>query len=180
MRRALTGFALVVLALAPLLARPKPDGKHARLRPFLNAGTVAVVIYPDGSQFSPTKPEDMNAVADVEQALRAWKRFIVVSSPASADFVIGVRRGRHADAVVAGLTRVGKTIHPTIGVGIEAGPAQDMLVLYRGGPNAFDAPAMWRYLGDGGLQAPALRAVAELKRDLDEAARLKSEEERKP
>src|SRR6185312_2405383 len=43
---------------------------------------------------------------------------------------------------------------------LEAGPAEDEFVVYRGSrENPLDAPAVWRYSGKNALRAPAVPAV---------------------
>lgn len=45
--------------------------------------------------------------------------------------------------------------HPQMGVG----STQDTFAVYRGGPNALDAPAVWRYTAKDALDAPEVPAV---------------------
>lgn len=42
---------------------------------------------------------------------------------------------------------------------MEVGSAEDTFAVYRGGPGALDAPAVWRYTAKDALDAPDVRAV---------------------
>ena len=42
---------------------------------------------------------------------------------------------------------------------VDFGSTEDMFAVYRGGPNALDAPAVWRYTAKDALDAPEVRAV---------------------
>ena len=101
--------AALFLVLLPVLApaRKKP-GKPALPAVFEHAQYVYVEAM-DGNEFNPNLyPEDRQAIADVEAALRHWKRYTLTIQPSKADLVIVVRRGRLASGRAS--------------VGVNAGP----------------------------------------------------------
>ena len=180
-RRSLLFVSLALIPAIFLSAKTKYDPKYAYLRQLLNAGTVAVVAYPQGTQIGPGKAEDMYIVSEVERRIRSWKRFAVISTPENADFVIGVRVGAATDVFAGGGGSVGTNPPPPhTTIGGELGPDQDMLVVVRGQTKQpFDNPPLWQVVRERSLSMPALAAVNELKKDLEEAERQKKEDEKK-
>jgi hypothetical protein len=158
--------ALLVVVATQAQTKKERSSKTALLRQIAAARTVAVVVYPETDAFARKQSgEDRRVQAEVEQKIRGWKRYIFTQRIADADIVIAVRKGAYAKPRVGVET---STSHPPqLSVGTDAGPNQDMLVVYRGGPDAFDASPLWRDLSDHGLEIPVLPAVDRLKADLD-------------
>ncbi len=165
----------------------------------LNAHTVAVMMYP-GSEAPLVSPgENRSAVSSVESAIMRWGRF-TLSNAADADLIIAVRKGRRGGAVLTGgdspviLNPADDGVHvggsrgtppyPVPGQSAGSpritetmGPADDMLVVYRGrtlaSGNPLDAPALWRFSGKNVLDAPSVAAVAALKKAIEQAEKKK-------
>lgn len=88
---------LLVLLLATTAAVAAPRAKNSKagtIPPFpgtlVNAKYVYVTSY-DGDQFDPNLfPEDVKAIAAVQNALESWGKFTVVYKPGQADIVLMV------------------------------------------------------------------------------------------
>lgn len=159
----------------------------------LNAKTVYVRIDPDAGA-SVTNPNEQNAaVENVEQALRAWGRFRVLSfsSAEEPDLVIEIRKGGGARTTLHGgpiNQRPGVTIGDigNVHLGSGAPPTdtgsptmqsgystdQDSFVVYFGSESK--AP-LWRYSGKGSLDSAQPRAVTEFKKAITDAEEAKKQ-----
>lgn len=103
---------LVALALLPALANGK-DKKKITPAVFGTARYVYVQAE-DGDAYNPTILNvDRQAIANVQDALREWNRYVLTSDPANAELIFYVRKGRLASG------RLG----PTIGTPGSGGPA---------------------------------------------------------
>jgi hypothetical protein len=102
-------------------------------------------------------PEDRQALENVRQALKAWKRYIITIDPHQAELLIAVRSGRVASAktgvAVIGSNgpRGGIGVGPVIGA--EAGPANDYLAVYDA-DNGEEGIRLWRGDEKDGLDSP--------------------------
>ncbi len=116
-------------------------------------------------------PEDLRAVADVEQALRKWGRYSITMRPRDADLIMVVRRGRLA-AVTAG-GRVGIDSSGRVGrgpvAGAEAGSPDDSLEVYDAHLGTDSSP-LWRRTAADGLHAPELPLIQEFRKQVEAAA----------
>jgi len=164
----------------------------------LKARTVLVLIDPDAG-ISASDPANKTARDDVEKAIMKWGRFLPVLDGQDPDLVIVVRkgqgklvqptiggvpndndrpvvlqptdngirlggqRGRPPDATQGAPPDTGP--HPKL----EAGPREDMFVLYAGAvDHPLDRPPLWRYVAKNALRSPDVPAVAEFRKLLDE------------
>lgn len=165
----------------------------------LNARTVVVLIDPTAGTSMTTPLANKTAQEDVEKALAKWGRFSEVMDTQTADLVITVRKGngKIVQPTIGGLPtndrpvivqprddggRVGvQQGHPpgTTQTGpqdtqphpqIEAGPPDDMFVLYEG---HIDSPLnrapVWQYEKKDALHSPDVPAVAEFRKLIAEA-----------
>lgn len=187
----------LLLAAVFSLSFAKDKKKNTLPALILNAQTVAVIINP-GSEVPLTGPgENVSAQSDVERALTKWGRLHVVLSPSNADLVISVRKGRSVSPTVAGGdpnrrpiifdpgsgdTRIGiQTGHPTrTGTtfpedstprpGMEVGPSEDLFEVYDGRQrDPLDGSPLWRYMGKNALRPPAVNAVEQFRKAIEEA-----------
>lgn len=88
----------------------------------------------------------------------------VVLQPTDNGIRLGGQRGRPPDATQGAPPDTGAP-HPKL----EAGPPEDMLVLYAGGVDyPLDRPPLWRYIAKDALRSPDVPAVAEFRKLLEE------------
>jgi hypothetical protein len=128
----MAAVAMMLLAASVSWASPQPSRSPARKiaqtvpafpGTLANARYVYVASY-DGDQFNINLlPEDRQAIATVQDAMRQWGKFTLVDEPRQADIVLMVT----------------------------SRPSEDLLAIYdgRGWPgNEY----LWRMMGRGGLQ----------------------------
>ena len=156
----------------------------------LAARSVVVLIDPDAGVAVDAPHANQQVRDAVEKALMQWGRFELATDVSTADLVITVRKGngRIVQPTIGGLPQNDRPVilEPTDSGGrvggshggppisgdpgtrpaaipgpqLEAGPAEDEFVVYRGSrENPLDAPAVWRYSGKNALRAPAVPAV---------------------
>lgn len=88
----------------------------------------------------------------------------VVLQPTDNGIRLGGQRGRPPDATQGAPPDTGPP-HPRL----EAGPQEDMFVLYAGGvDDPLDRPPLWRYIAKDALRSPDVPAVAEFRKLLEE------------
>ena len=129
----------------------------------------------EGDPNSPnTLAEDRRAIADVETALRKWRRYKVVLQPGDADLIMVVRTGRIASATVGGTAgnrnprRVPRVTGPNIHT--EAGgPRQDLLWVFDAKLGTDSAP-LWRGEQRDGLEAPSLPLLKRFRADVERSS----------
>lgn len=121
-------------------------------------------------------PEDREALENVRQALKSWKRYIITIEPRQAELLIAVRAGRLA-SVKTGVTVIGSS-GPGGGVGIgpvvgaEAGPPNDYLAVYQANDGE-EGPRLWRGDEKDGLASPS-SLVRSFRDDVEAAAKRKA------
>lgn len=187
---------LLPLVLALCLVAGAKDKKKVTL-PYdlLWARTVLVVIAPDAGEPLNDPSANRRAQEDVERALMKWHRFDLAMDASTADLLIVVRKGNGqtprptiqnspidkrpvdpSDIRIAGQEEHPKrptgapSENPSPRIGFEIGPSEDSFEVYRGKEeHPLDAPPVWRYMGKDGLRSPAVPAVEEFRKALDEA-----------
>jgi hypothetical protein len=90
----------------------------------------------------------------------------VIFEPSDGSVRVGGQQGHPPD-----MTRpTGGPSDPSPRIGSEIGPSEDSFEVYRGKVEyPLDAPPVWRYIGHDGLRSPAVPAVEEFRKALDEA-----------
>ena len=157
----------------------KAEDKNAISAVIKNATYVMVTAY-SGDVISPNvTPDDRHAVQDVQDKIQKWGRYKLVYKPGEADLILVVRTGRLAEVkggVQVGTQRVGDTTSRSHGsaIGGEVGDPQDTLEVYMAS-QGINGPPLWRGRAQGGLKAPEMQLVQEL-RSMVEA----SEKKKKP
>ncbi len=156
----------IALLLLLLPAAPSLQGKAKKpnvLPVVFNQARYVYVEAVDGDEFSPRLyPEDRQAIANVEEALRDWKRYTLATRREDADLIIVVRKGRLAEAKVGVQASTGSRRVPANqpagaggpGVGVaaggEVGPPDDLFEVYVSNPNGVLGSPLWmRTLADG-------------------------------
>ena len=176
------GGVLVVLAL-PMAGQTKPKKGPPLPELFLNATYVYVEAY-DGNEYDPRLlPEDRKAIADVADAVRTWGRYHLTLRREEAEIVIQVRKGRIASATgrvggSIGTVPDGVQIPPSsrtetstnVGMGVEAGPPNDLLSVYGLDPKGNLLGPYWRKSKKGGLNSPSMELVKKFKEEVEATA----------
>lgn len=165
----------------------------------LNAQTVFVAIHPDAGEPVTEPTANRIARENVENALTKWGRFHLAMSPQAADLVIAVRKGHAGGPTISnspaddrpvivqpndGDVRVGAQqgrppglSDPGLGpqdrgphISNEIGSSEDSFEVYRGGVEyPLDASPVWRYMANKALDAPAVAAVTQFRKAIDES-----------
>jgi hypothetical protein len=129
-------------------------------------------------------PQDREALDNVRQALKKWKKYIITTNPDVAEILIAVRSGRVASADGGVRVHRGSIGTTTLGgiVGAEAGPTADYLAVYDAdhsgrstekpdsvfeGNHTQEGPVLWRGTEEGGLSGSDPSLFELLKKDVD-------------
>jgi hypothetical protein len=127
------------LAGVSLAAPDLPANVPVFPKTLINARYVYVTSY-DGNEFNPNLfPEDRQAIAAVESALKQWGRYAIVLRPRDADMIIAV----------------------------QSRPSEDVLAVYD--PRMHGSTYLWRAMGRGGLQQGETPLVIELRHAVEKA-----------
>jgi hypothetical protein len=193
-RLLLTGVLLLTA-----LAASADKKKNLLPATVLKARTVLVLIDPDAGISVSHPAANKTARDDVEKAIMKWGRLLPVLDGQNPDLVIVVRegQGKLVEPTIGGVPNDNDrpvVFEPTdngIRVGgqrgrppdaaqgaqhdtgarpkVEAGPREDMLVVYAGGMDyPLDHPPLWRYIAKDALRSPDVPAVAEFRKLLEE------------
>jgi hypothetical protein len=178
---------LLVCLLIVTLAQSKPK-KSDVPAVFQNARYVYVEAV-DGDLLKPgLYPEDRQAISDVQDSIRAWNRYAIALNRNEADLVVVVRKGRLAGAQLHGGISGGTRTQPgqapnqdseggpilqggrsaEVGAGGEVGPDEDLLRIYIQNAGKLTG-TVWSREQDGGLDAPAVPLIAQLKAVVEHA-----------
>jgi hypothetical protein len=188
MRNAICSSALVVLLLLSANAKSNIPAE-------LGQATYVALGYETTSGFVSENdlderrilPQDREALDNVRQALRKWKKYIISTNPDVAEILIAVRSGRVASADGGVRVHRGSIGSTTIGtvVGADAGPSDDYLAVYdadHGGRSAEkpdsvfesnhtrEGPVLWRATAEGGLGGDDPSLFERFKKDVDSIA----------
>jgi len=188
---------ILLLALLTPFAQAK-DKKKVLPAYVLRARTVLVVIDPDAGISPANPNENRIAREDVEKALANWGRFTPVMDAQTADLVILIRRGhaRAVNPTIGGVPNDRPVLVQPNDAGIrigaqqgrntpvtdpsamppssphpqsEIGPSEDTFAVYRGQVEyPLDAPPVWRYSAKDALSDPAVPAVAQFRKAIEE------------
>jgi hypothetical protein len=165
----------------------------------LNAKRVLVVIRPDAGEPVTSPMANRAVLDAVEKAISQWGRFDLVMDAQTADLVIAVRKGHAGGPVIsnspvdnrpiifqpsAGGGRAGgqqgrppDLTNPGLGpqdrgprIDNQIGPSDDLLEVYLGGVEyPLDSAAIWRDSGKNALNGPAVQAVEQLRKAMEES-----------
>lgn len=165
----------------------------------LKAHTVLVIIDPHAGTSATSPLANRTAQDDVEKALMKWGRLAPVVEGLPADLVITVRKGsgKIVQPTIGGEPTDDRPVivQPTdsgIRIGgqqgrppgatqppqqdtkprprMEAGPAEDMFVVYEGGVDRrLDGASAWHYTGKDALRSPDVPAVGEFRKIIEAA-----------
>ena len=183
----------VCVALVAPLALAKDKKKSTLPAIFSNARYVYVQAE-DGDIMKPgLVPEDREAIADVQDALKNWNRYAVTLNRKDADLIIIVRKGRLASVQLNGGIGVGATpgingSYPSrnpggtgnanpdrngtvesVGARSEVGPNNDILRVYSLSPQGSLIGPFWSNEMKDGLDAPDVPLLRALKEAVEHA-----------
>ena len=135
----------LVLLLAVVSSMAAPNVSQSKVLAFpgtlTNARYVYVAAY-DGDQFSPNLlPEDRAAIANVQDSLRQWGRYVIVYRRQDADMVLLV----------------------------QARPTEDVIAAYDA--HLPSADYLWRAMGRSGLQKGETPLVSQLQQAVETASK---------
>ncbi len=173
-------FIVVLLFVNAAHSKPKkPDVPSV----FENARSVYVEA-DDGDIVKPELfPEDRRAIADVQASLLEWKRYALAVNRRDADLVFVVRKGRAAAGQLRGgisggssqpglsqpgSPQAGPTRGPEIDARSELGPPEDVLRVYVQNQGERKG-IVWERSQEGGLDAPGVQLVRQLKAAVERA-----------
>jgi hypothetical protein len=193
-------FACSLLLMCGVAAAGKDKKKVLLPDDVLEAKTVLVVVDPNAGMTLDAPMANRTALEDVEKALMKWGRFEMAMDVSTADLVITVRKGngKIVQPTIGGMPTNSRPVifQPTESGGraggsvgnppmagdptgsrvpqptpqVEAGPADDMFVVYRGKrEDAIDSPPVWRYSAKDALKSPGVPAVDEFRKLMVEA-----------
>jgi hypothetical protein len=169
----------------------------------LKAHTVRVIVDPDAGTSMTAPQANKTAQDEVEKALMKWGRLRPVMEGMPADLVITVRKGsgKIVQPTISGEPTNDRpvVVQPTdngIRIGgqqgrspnatqspaedpkprpqMEAGPPDDMFVVYEGGEGAgLEGAVAWHYSSKDALRSPDVPAVAEFRKIIEAAEKQK-------
>lgn len=127
-------------------------------------------------------PEDREALSNVRETFRQWKRYTITIDPHDAELLIAVRSGRLASA--NGGVRIGNVPlgNPPVGprgtsigpvFGGEAGPATDYLAVYHADAG-HEGPNLWRRTEEDGLVGKNPPLLESFRKDVEALAKKRS------
>lgn len=180
--------ALVLVVIAPLaLAK---DKKKKDVPALFNTASYVYVQAEDGDIMNPRLfPEDREAIADVQDELKDWKRYAIALRQSDAELTMVVRKGRLVGAQVHGGVGTGPElgsaypgsrnpadpsgrgggISTEMGGRAEAGPPDDTLRVYAVNSDGSRGAILWSGSMQDGLNAPQVLLVKQLKQQVEHA-----------
>lgn len=155
--------ALALIAFSLAYGKPKKPEVPAV---FQNARYIYVEST-DGDVFKPGLfPEDRQAIYDVEDSLRKWKRYLLTTNRSDAELIFVIRKGRLASGQLHGGVSSGpspqapgQTRGTELGARTEFGEPEDRLSVYIQNQGQRGA-IVWDRAMDGGLDGPRRAADA--------------------
>jgi|CZKL01.1.fsa_nt_gi hypothetical protein len=174
---------VLFLALLCALGVTRAKNKKPDVPAVFNTARYVYVEAIKGDEFKPgLYPDDRLAISAVQDRIRDWSRYSLTLRKEEADLVFVVRKGRavglqervgisagtptqqgegpvQSQGQGPGQTRNGASI----GTEAEVGPADDLLRVYMISPDGKLMGPVWSREMDGGLDAPAVQLVQQLK-----------------
>lgn len=189
--------AIAFLLMFPAAVLLQAKGKKNVVPAVFGQARYVYVEAVDGRQFDPNLyPEDREAIADVQDALADWHRYVLTTEREHADLVIVVRKGRAAEAGV-GLSPRGVPDSGRVGVGTggaqgsgqgsgqgrtsmpmsvpgvettaEAGPAEDFFEVCQLDTDGKLSSPLWERGMPDGLDAPRVLLFQQFREAVDKA-----------
>jgi hypothetical protein len=176
---------ILLLVLLPALVLAQSKTKKPKLPAVFNHARYVYVEAVDGQEFDPhLYPEDRQAIADVQDALRTWNRYALTTRREDADLVIVVRKGRVVEAKVGVVvsSSSGPQGNPSpgqprgqagTGVGVVAGGEasipDDLFEICQLNPDGKLSSPLWMHTFPGGLDGPKVFLLQQFKDAVEHA-----------
>jgi len=184
--------ALLLVLAAPMVFAKDKAKKHVELSALFSNAHYVYVQAEDGDIMRPGLfPEDREAISDVQEALREWKRYTVTLEREHADLVIVVRKGRAVGLQGRGGISAqspmpqrqppnqmpGRTPgvaddpgnSESLGARTEVGPSEDLLRVFAINPDGKRTAVLWSREMKDGLDGPSVLLVQQLKEAVERA-----------
>jgi hypothetical protein len=171
----------LLLALIPTFTFAKKKPKKAAVSAIFEHARYVYVEAIGGDVFNPELyPDDRRAIADVEQAIYEWKRYVLTYNRQQADLVFVVRKGRLASAQAAytrgnfpgrqrGQIPGQQGPGSATSVGAEVGPQDDPLEVCQLEPDGALSNPLWIHTQQDGLDRPGMPLFKQLEDAVDRA-----------
>lgn len=135
------GISVLLLLTVGAFAQPNAQSEVPAITATLNNARFVFVTSYDGDQFSANPlPQDHNAIANVQEAIQKWGRFVVVDNPQQADLILMV----------------------------QSRASEDVLAVYDA--HGSRGNYLWRMMGQNGLQENETPLVNNLRTAFEKAA----------
>lgn len=183
-------FAIIAALIGAVTLLPAQHKEHKLPAAFGHAKYVYVEAV-DGNAYSPKLlPEDRQAIADLNDAIYAWNRYILTARRSEADLVFIVRTGRVASARLGvgvgnapyGMPRPGaqSPIGMQTSAGSEVGPPDDFLQVCTINPDGGVGTILFERSVPGGLVSPDIPMFQQLEKAIDKDYPLPPSKPKKP
>jgi hypothetical protein len=167
---------VMVLVLLPTLAFGQTKKKKKTVPAVFGNARYVYVQAEDGDVFDPNLvPEDRQAIADVEAAIRDWNRYTLTARPEEAELIFFVRKGRLVTGKLGGTvgtrnTYPGQPRGTSTGgmsrgamVGADVGPPDDLLEVRAQNQQSGQGGLIWQRTQTDGLNAPRVPLLQDLR-----------------
>src|SRR5579863_1806674 len=135
------GISVLLLLTVGAFAQPNAQSAVPAITATLNNARFVFVTSYDGDQFSANPlPQDHRAIANVQDAIQKWGRFVVVDNPQQADLILMV----------------------------QSRASEDILAVYDA--HGSRGNYLWRMMGQNGLQDGETPLVDDLRTAFEKAA----------
>ena len=181
--------AVLLLFLLPILCVAQKKDKKASVPAVFDHARYVYVEAMDGGEFDRRlSPEDRVAIADVRDALKAWGRYVITLQRDKAELIFVVRKGRLEEGRIgigvgggqdpqdptmgpqgAGNPGRQRSRAPSVDVGGEAGPKDDLLQVCQVNVDGKLSGPLWIQSEESGLDGPRVRLIAQFKYAVDNA-----------
>jgi hypothetical protein len=160
-------IAMVIALVSPVAAKSKDKKTYFAVQ-LSRARYVAVVPLQGKDMFSQSS-EDRRAQTEIEDSLREWKRFTVVTNPADADLIIAIHR-KNLGTVKSGPT-FGTGKRPGIVTSETIGTGEDLFEVYlrNNDGDPYNSPPLWRYTAPECLASPKVPAFGFFRKAVEDA-----------
>ena len=185
--KSLTVLALLLALGSVSLPAQKQSKKNSAPSAAFNNARYVYVRAEVGDITRPNLfPEDREAIGNVMDGIRDWKRYVLVTSPGDADLIFVVRKGRLAAVQGSAGGSLGSSV-PRVSVGsrnpssvqdpasddiggrAEVGPPDDMLRVFLPNGDGKRETAIWTGRQDDGLEPPNVPLLRQLRTAVDQA-----------
>lgn len=176
----------LLLLLIPSIAIAQHKTKKPIVPAIFNQARYVYVEAVDGQEFDPRlNPDDLQAIANVQQALRQWNRYTLTTRREDAQIVIVVRKGRAVEGragVIIGSSSGGAGASPQgnpsrgqngtgfgTDAGGEVGTPDDLFEICQLDPNGSLSTPMWMRTFPDGLDGPRVMLFEQFKDAVERA-----------